>query len=182
MKIVSSEAMARIDSRSRTEFAFPSSTLLEDAGVKAWASVRRVIWSGTRRGRLVFLAGRGNNGGDALRHGPPGRGGACAPAGDHPAGGRPAADSEPGRMLAICEALGDSLPGLARTSRCSAGAPWEADWVFDGIAGTGIHGALRPPFPISWMPSMTSPGKKIAIDVPSGLGDEYPSGPPRAPR
>src|SRR5271169_2817056 len=106
MKIVSSEAMARIDSRSRTEFAFPSSTLLEDAGVKAWAAVRRVIWSGTRRGRLVFLAGRGNNGGDALVMARQ----AAVERAPHLAivlaGGRPAEDSEPGRMLAMCEALG----------------------------------------------------------------------------
>ena len=178
MKIVSSEVMARIDGRSRTEFAYPSSTLLEDAGVKAWASVRRVIWSGRRRGRLVFLAGRGNNGGDALVM-------ARQAAVEHSrslavvlAGGRPADDSEPGRMLAMCEALGIPCLGWPEQSDAVRARLAEAAWVFDGIAGTGIHGALRPPLSDLVDAVNASPGKKIAIDVPSGIGDEYRQGHP----
>jgi hydroxyethylthiazole kinase-like uncharacterized protein yjeF len=178
MKIVSAEAMAHIDSRSRTEFAFPSSILLEDAGVKAWASVRRVIWSGTRHGRLVFLAGKGNNGGDAFVMA---RQAAVERA--HPlaiilANGRPTDDSDPGRMLAICEALG--IPCMSWPAQADAvrARLREADWVFDGIAGTGIRGALRPPLSDLVEAANESPGKRIAIDVPSGLGDEFRQGHP----
>ena len=178
MKIVSAEAMARIDSRSRTEFAFPSSTLLEDAGVKAWASVSRVIWSGKRRGRLVFLAGKGNNGGDALVM-------ARQAAVEHAhslaivlAGGRPADDSDPGRMLAMCEALGIPCMSWPEQSDAVRARLAEAAWVFDGIAGTGIRGALRPPLSDLVDAANASPARKIAIDVPSGIGDEYRQGTP----
>ncbi len=178
MKIVSSEAMARIDDRSRTEFAFLSNTLLEDAGVKAWASVTRTIWSGRRRERLVFLAGRGNNGGDALVM-------ARQAAVEHArslaivlAGGRPVGDSEPGRMLAMCEALGIPCMSWPEQSDAVRARLAEAAWVFDGIAGTGIRGALRPPLSDLVDAAGASPGKKIAIDVPSGVGDEYRQGYP----
>ena len=59
--------MARIDGRTQAEFAIPGTLLMEDAGVKSWAAVRRQVWDGRKpRGRLVFLAGKGNNGGDAF--------------------------------------------------------------------------------------------------------------------
>lgn len=178
MKIVSSEAMARIDSRSRTEFAFQPGTLMEDAGVKAWASVRRVIWSGSRPGRMVFLAGRGNNGGDAFvmaRQAAVERAGRVAVV---RAGGRPADDSEPGRMLAMCEALGIPCRGWPEEPDAVRALLAEAAWVFDGIAGTGIHGPLRPPLSDLVDAVNACPARKIAIDVPSGVGDDYRKGHP----
>jgi hydroxyethylthiazole kinase-like uncharacterized protein yjeF len=79
-------------------------------------------------------------------------------------------------MLAMCEALGiecmlwpDQSDGVR--ARCA-----EAAWVFDGIAGTGIHGALRPPLSDLVEAVNASPGKKIAIDVPSGVGDGFRQG------
>ena len=178
MKIVSSEAMARIDSRSRTEFAFSPDTLMEDAGVKAWASVSRTIWSGRRPGRLVFLAGKGNNGGDALVMA---RQAAVEDARSLSivlAGGRPAHDSEPGRMLAMCEALGIPCLSWPEQSDAARERLAEAAWVFDGIAGTGIRGALRAPLAGLVDAANASPAGKIAIDVPSGIGDEYRRGNP----
>ena len=191
MKIVSSDAMARIDRRSRTEFAFPSSLLLEDAGVKSWAAVRRIIRareaagaaaspasgvSGARHGRLVFLAGKGNNGGDALVM-------ARQAAVEQErmvtivlADGKPPADSDPARMLAMCEALGTECMHWPDQSNGVLARLGEAAWIFDGIAGTGIHGALRSPLSDLVEAVNRSPGKKIAIDVPSGVGDQFRQG------
>ena len=174
MKIVSSEAMARIDSRAQAEFAFPSLILMEDAGVKAWMALRRLVWAGQRpKGRLVFVTGKGNNGGDALVMA---RQAAVEKVGLLTivlAGGRPEKDSDPGRNLASCEALGMEIidwpvqHDLA-TTRIAA-----ASWIIDGIAGTGISGALRPPLADIVACMNQSHGKKAALDVPSGVGDGY---------
>jgi hydroxyethylthiazole kinase-like uncharacterized protein yjeF len=94
------------------------------------------------------------------------------------ANGKPADDSDPGRMLAICEALG--IPCISWPAQADAvrAVLAEADWVFDGIAGTGIRGALRPPLSDLVDAVNASPGNRIAIDVPSGVGDEYRQGHP----
>ena len=174
MKVVTSAAMARIDSRSQTEFAIPSLVLLEDAGVKAWAAVRRFVWKGrTPRTLLVFVAGRGNNGGDALVMARQASVEGLAPLSVVLAGPRPAPDSDPGRMLAMCESLGIecvSWPVQAELARARLA---EAGWIFDGIAGTGLQGALRPPLAELALLLNEAPGRRIAIDVPSGIGDGF---------
>ncbi len=179
MKIVGSEAMTRIDGRTQAEFAFPSMLLMEDAGVKAWAVLRRMVWGGRRpRGRLVFVAGRGNNGGDAFviaRQ--------AAVEGREPltivlAGGRPAADSDPGRNLAMCDALGIETMEWPVQADLVMSRLGEASWILDGIAGTGVRGALRPPLADLVHQVNRAPGKRVAIDVPSGVGDGYRAGSP----
>jgi NAD(P)H-hydrate epimerase len=179
VKIVSSEAMARIDSRTQAEFAFPSMLLMEDAGVKAWAVLRRLVWGGRRpRGRICFVAGRGNNGGDAFVM-------ARQAAVEHVqpltivlAGGRPEKDSDPGRNLAACEALGMEIIDWPVQTDLVTSRIAEASWILDGIAGTGIRGALRPPLSDLVQCLNQSPGRKAALDVPSGIRDGYTEGSP----
>jgi hydroxyethylthiazole kinase-like uncharacterized protein yjeF len=174
VKVVSSEAMARIDRRAQAEFAFPSLVLMEDAGVKAWAALRRVVWAGhLPKGRLVFVAGKGNNGGDALVMA---RQAAVEKVGVPTivlAGGRPVKDSDPGRNLASCEALGIEIIDWQVQRELATTRIAEAAWIIDGIAGTGIQGALRPPLAEVVACLNESKGKRAALDVPSGVGDGY---------
>ena len=179
MKIVSSEAMARIDSRTQAEFAFPSMLLMEDAGVKSWAVLRRIVWGGRRpRGRLVLVAGRGNNGGDAFVMARQAAVERVEPLTIVLAGGRPEKDSDPGRNLAACDALGIETIDWPVQQDLVMSRLAEASWILDGIAGTGIHGALRPPLVDLVQCVNQSPGKKAALDVPSGVGDGYTPGSP----
>ena len=179
MKIVSSEAMARIDSRTQTEYAFPSLLLMEDAGVKAWAVLRRLAWGGKRpRGRLVFVAGRGNNGGDAFVMARQAAVERVQPLTIVLAGGRPDRDSDPGRNLAACDALGIETLDWPVQPDVVMSRIAEASWILDGIAGTGIRGALRPPLADLVRCVNQSPGRKAALDVPSGVGDGYTPGSP----
>jgi hydroxyethylthiazole kinase-like uncharacterized protein yjeF len=174
MKIVSSEAMTRIDRRSQDEFAIPSTVLMEDAGVKAWALLRRRVWGGKRpRRRIVFTAGRGNNGGDAFVMARQAAVEGFQPLSIVLSGGRPERESDPGRNLASCEALGIEIidwpvqPDLA-ISRLA-----EASWILDGVSGTGLRGSLKPPVSDLVRAVNQSPGRKAALDVPSGVGDGY---------
>jgi hydroxyethylthiazole kinase-like uncharacterized protein yjeF len=179
VKIVSSEAMVRIDSRTQAEFAFPSMILMEDAGVKAWAAFRRLAWGGRRpRGRLVFVAGKGNNGGDAFVMARQAAVERVQPLTIILAGGRPEKDTDPGRNLAACEALGMEIIDWPVQPDLVMSRLAEASWILDGIAGTGIRGALRAPLSDLVLAVNQSPGRKAALDVPSGIGDGYTAGSP----
>jgi NAD(P)H-hydrate epimerase len=44
-----------------------------------------------------------------------------------------------------------------------------ADWIVDALFGTGLTGALRPPFDDIVRAINAASGKKLAVDIPSGL-------------
>ncbi|MGO9310191.1 MAG: NAD(P)H-hydrate dehydratase [Spirochaetia bacterium] len=179
MKIVSSEAMARIDARTQAEFACPSMLLMEDAGVKAWSALRRLAGGGRRpRGRIAFVAGKGRNGGDAFVMARQAAVERLGPLTIVLAGGRPETDSDPGRNLTACEALGIETMEWPVQADLVVSRLGEAAWILDGLAGTGIRGALRTPLADLVHQVNRAPGRKVAIDVPSGIGDGYAAGSP----
>jgi NAD(P)H-hydrate epimerase len=152
---------------------------MEDAGVKAWAVLRRLAWGGRRpRGRVVFVAGKGNNGGDALVMARQAAVERVQPLTIVLAGGRPERDSDSGRNLAACEALGIETIDWPVEPDLVGSRIAEASWILDGIAGTGIRGPLRPPLADLVQCVNQSRGRKAALDVPSGIGDGYRLGSP----
>jgi len=188
MKVVSSEVMARIDLRSQAEFAMPSLLLMENAGAKAWAVFSRFARGLARpSGRrpaprpgsgLVFVAGKGNNGGDALvmarqAHVEGARGLTVILA-----AGRPEMDTDPGRNLAMCESLGIECLDWTAQARDSAARLAAASWIFDGISGTGLRGTLHPPLSELVEGINACRARTVAVDVPSGVGDAFRAGQP----
>jgi ADP-dependent NAD(P)H-hydrate dehydratase / NAD(P)H-hydrate epimerase len=175
VKIVDADTMARIDARSTAEYGIPSAALMERAGREAWRTLRDDVPGGSAPGPVVFLGGRGANGGDAFvmaRHArSDGREVSVVLA-----AGRPSPGTDAAANLAACESLG--IP-------C---ASWEGDpdavrnllagarWVVDGIAGTGLRGPLRAPLDALVAAVNAAPGGRAAVDVPSGLGDGYRDG------
>ena len=139
--------------------------LMEIAGFQ----VARCAWrlAGERRARITAVAGRGNNGGDALvaaRHlaawGCPVRaviltepGDLPGPLGDH----RASAERN-----GVAVQHGTDAATVARAVR-------DAEMVLDGILGTGLHSAPREP-QASAIRAVNDAGRRVlAIDVPSGL-------------
>lgn len=179
MKIVGSDTMARIDRESRERYAIPSIILMENAGIKAWAAVRSAPRGGPLPGaRMVFAAGRGNNGGDALIMARQAFLEGAREISVILAGGRPEAASDPAVDLAMCESLGIACVDYpARAEQCR-GLLEAADWVFDGVAGTGIRGALRPPLAALVDLMNAAPARRVAIDVPSGVREGFRPGDP----
>jgi ADP-dependent NAD(P)H-hydrate dehydratase / NAD(P)H-hydrate epimerase len=181
MKVVSSEGMALIDRRTQAEFAIPGAILMDEAGVKAWAALGRLAPDGRPpRGRLVFVAGKGSNGGDASvmarqaavgRRRPDG----CAIV---LAGGRPSGGTDAEGMLAMAESLGVACVDAAAEPGRAAALIHAADWVFDGIAGTGLTGSLREPLASVVGLINASAARVVSLDVPSGVGDGFREGHP----
>jgi hydroxyethylthiazole kinase-like uncharacterized protein yjeF len=193
VKLVDSESMATIDLRSQAEYGIPATVLMENAGQRAVDAARRALPAfralfGGKRPRtadrppvpsipgLVFMVGRGNNGGDALvmaRR--------CACDGVKGisvvlAAGRPDADTDPGRNLRMCESLGIPVVDAGERAREARELVSAADWVIDGMAGTGLRGPLREP--LADLADAVNAGRAfvIAVDVPSGVGDEFRPG------
>ncbi len=167
MRVASSAEMAEIDRLTQAEYSIPGIVLMENAGANA---LRALLEEGLR-GPLVFVAGTGNNGGDAFvmaRHA------LLAGLGQITvvlASGAPREGSEPAINLASCRALGIQVVGFEQ--RAARARMQEAAWIVDGVAGTGLSGALRAPIDRVVQAINRAPAKRAAVDVPSGLHDGW---------
>ncbi len=171
MKIVDSERMSSIDSRAQTEYAIPASILMENAGLKAYAICRGLMPEfSDAEGLILFVAGRGNNGGDALVMARQafldGLNVAVLLAG--PVRSETAAvNLEIARKLNIRTVSFPDEPEEARRLLRSAAT------ILDGLFGTGVSGRLRPDA-VELVEEINKSGAQVvAIDMPSGLGDGY---------
>ncbi len=161
--IVTAAKIADVDIRAQEEAKIPALLLMESAGLQAWQQLKDHLTD--RDCSLLFLAGAGNNGGDALvvsRY----------------------AYNDGYTNQTICLLDGKISPSSAVQRRIAEGygikmidsadlgeAVALADWIIDGIAGTGLKGALRPE--ASELVSLvnSSSARVFSIDIPSGLGD-----------
>lgn len=173
-RLVTAAEISRIDSQAQSHYGIPDTVLMENAGQRAWQALSRRIGRGRSR-RIVFLAGPGNNGGDALVMAR-----ACDTEGLHTP--RVLLTKEPEKGLAkvhanICRKLGVPMEFWA-----SSGSQWieESDCIVDGLLGTGITGPGRDPLGEIALRVAKAPQKPLvaAVDVPSGLWDGYRPGHP----
>lgn len=191
MNLVTSAEMAEIDRRAQEEYGIPGLLLMENAGQKAlatWSAERCLPTpegtpaSGPRAAgreaasRLVFVAGKGNNGGDALvmarQAAIEGLGEVLVVPVDGELEGHAATHLDVVRRLGIRVLPWDSARADAEV------AIRDADVLFDGVAGTGIRGGLRAPLSDIVAVINESDAAVVAIDVPSGLSDDFRAGAP----
>jgi len=176
MKVLTAAQMVEIDRQAIEELELPGRVLMENAGRSvAEAIAARVpeltpTHSRGKRPVVVVVAGKGNNGGDALvaaRHlqnrGAEVRAFILAERGRLP----PA----PAANAAVLEGVGspvEYLPDGADLERLSA-ALSEAEIVIDGLLGIGIKGAVRGYYGEA-IELINRAGKMVvAVDLPSGL-------------
>ena len=175
MNLVDSDGMRMIDRRAQEEYGIPALLLMESAGLLAWMDLKARLGAGIPA--ICAVAGRGNNGGDAL-----------VMARYAILDGFPVtvvlsgADDSLGELCGLHAAIVRRLG--ARTLR------WDSDEdacrdaiagaavVVDGLAGTGIKGALRAPLDAICDAINASTARVAAVDAPSGLGDGWRPGMP----
>ena len=173
MNIVSSSRMKEIDRLAIEEWGFGDLLLMENAGIRILEKAEELYMPEDEL-PVVCVAGGGNNGGDALviarqvfsRR-------------KNPVSilivkneGSPSYNFH----LNICRNLGITI--LKYPEDDINKAVGQAGLIFDGLSGTGINGALREPLPGLIESLNKSDAKKIAIDVPSGIGDSFRKGYP----
>ena len=174
MITVSSQTMRDLDRRTIAEFDISGETLMERAGEGVADHVYSLIRQAGFEDPLIrFVAGRGNNGGDAFAA-------ACRLKERN-------FDVEVWLASEVSSVSGDALKHLARLR--SARIPLEElptkeDWddelnaddlsgcvIVDGVLGTGIRGPARGPAAgaIGYINAMSRRNFVVSIDIPSGL-------------
>ena len=146
MRVVDAQWMAEIDRRTQADFGLPSALLMEDAGVRLFRVLTREIW-GSRLPALPVrvLAGKGNNGGDALVMARQLRLEGLQAVSVLLAAGEPAPGSPPAVQLQACRRLGMEVSDLDADPAALERALGSPCWLLDGVFGTGLKGALKLP-------------------------------------
>jgi len=180
--------MAEIDRLAQEEYGIPGLLLMENAGIKAFqhfltkwncecakntADRRPQAANGLKpRPFLLFLAGGGNNGGDAL----------VMARQAFITGGFEVAVLLRGKKMneqmqvhhAIVKKLGIPIVVWEDNPAAARAEISRADVLFDGISGTGIKGALRGSA-AEMVSAVNEDGRGyvVAVDVPSGVSDTF---------
>jgi hydroxyethylthiazole kinase-like uncharacterized protein yjeF len=179
MKVVDSARMAEIDRRAQEQFSIPQAVLMEDAGLGMYAYLRDRIWGRKAPGEaVVFLVGKGNNGGDALVMARQCRFAGLERLAIVLGAGEPEPGSLPARHLKICRELKIQVLDYSRESRKANGLIQGARWLIDGLLGTGLTGAARSPLAELIERANRASATRVAVDIPSGVGDAYRQGYP----
>jgi NAD(P)H-hydrate epimerase len=172
MRIVTAQEMSRADRRAAQEWGVPTLLMMEHAGFGVAEVVRREGRAGADAPILV-LAGKGNNGGDALaaaRH--------LALAGVNVEvillARRDDIKTDPRLMLGLLERCGVPV------TECATEKAWleardridAAGGIVDGIFGTGLSKPIS-----GWIADLIeavnhSPAPVFSIDIPSGLSGD----------
>ncbi len=155
----------QLDQTAIRDFQVPGIVLMENAG----RGVAEMLLELGVRGPVVIVCGRGNNGGDGLvvarhldLHG--------VAVDVWLVGSTDSWPPDAATNLQIVRQSRLSLrqyTAVAEPAFCAALAA--ADWIVDALLGTGAVGAPRPPFDRVIRQMNATPGKRLAIDLPSGL-------------
>lgn len=171
MKLVTAQQMRELDARTIHEMGVPGAVLMELAGKSACDFIARRNWLPSKDAPVLLLAGKGNNGGDAL------------------VAARWLRLTGHTNISVVLLAEADHIGGDARINlKCYRNMggdvaevttidAWEDfrrqrgkfDLVVDGILGTGLNSNLRGLYAevIGAIPRL---GKHVlALDIPSGL-------------
>ena len=166
--------MSHIDERAASEYKIPGLLLMENAGLKAFARFRSEHpWIRPGISRLIFIAGKGKNGGDALvmaRQAHLDGFSVRVLLESKDLGAHTSLHADIIRKLGIKTEVWSTLEAHSKKI--------DADVVFDGLFGTGIRGRLRDGSLEIVRAINSSTGLTIAIDIPSGLNDDYHAGYP----
>ncbi|MGH7174572.1 MAG: NAD(P)H-hydrate epimerase [Gemmataceae bacterium] len=165
--ILTREQACELDRRAMQEFGVPGVVLMENAG-RGMAELLRALGID---GLVVLCCGKGNNGGDGFvmaRHldnaGVRVRvlqfGDAARLSGDAAVNHRILAASGIAFEVFIGPALDEE-----RLRRQLA----EADWIVDALFGSGLRGAVQPPFDRIIAILNAAASRVFAVDIPSGL-------------
>lgn len=180
MRIVSSHTMAEIDRRSQEDFCIPGMILMENAALKAFQRLRDIWETGPvappfRDLFFICVVGGGNNAGDALVIA---RQAMIAGIRNIRVIIRNRKANELAAIhLSIVESLGIPVISWDEDRKSAEETIRSADVIIDGIAGTGMKGALRgTAVEMVRYINEEGSGYVVAVDIPSGLGMDYEAG------
>jgi NAD(P)H-hydrate epimerase len=150
----------------------PELVLMENAGIKLYRALSAEL---EEPSRILFLAGKGNNGGDALVMGRQ-----CYLEGLHVPSVLlvgPRRSDATTAQTAMCRSLGIPMVEWSsdepEISEAAQSLFEEADLIVDGLFGTGLDSAMREPYTQIVDEINRSSASVFSIDIPSGLGPAF---------
>ncbi|HBO35726.1 MAG TPA: NAD(P)H-hydrate epimerase [Sphaerochaeta sp.] len=163
--------IATLDKNAQDVAQLPPLCLMESAGLQIYQ-----LWkpSLSKDDRLVFLCGGGNNGGDALVVSRYALQDGFANQVLIYTGTRISESCARHRLVAQAYALVSLQAENTEFTRLFSELQ-HADWIVDGLMGTGLKGPLNGIAASLVEAANQSKARILAVDVPSGLGDEVPS-------
>ena len=168
---LSRAAVRELDRRAIEDWGFPSFALMEVAGQRCALEAERLL--GEHAGRVVVLAGPGNNGGDgfvvARRLAAHDVEALVVLVGPVEALERASADVR--HNAALWESMGGELQratGVESLERLAAHVRG-AGLVVDALFGTGLARALGEPYLTAVRLAAEADAPRLAVDLPSGL-------------
>src|SRR5690554_2863065 len=183
--LVSTQTMEGIDAKAQSDYSFPALVLMEQAGVKGWRAFTDYAQQNQiAMNHIVFVAGGGNNGGDALVMAREAFFSGHQSFSILLVGSRVSNACSVHRT--ICGKLGftmadaENMEGMISTDASRMLA--EADLIVDGIAGTGLRGMLGGTTAeiVKMINARHAQGAYVlAVDIPSGCSDSMSVAGPR---
>ena len=171
------EQVRELDRQAIEEFGVPALVLMENAGRGA----AELLMALGIRGPVALCCGKGNNGGDGLvmaRH-----------LDNHDVEVAVHLFARPQDLSAeaavhwrIVEKAGIRAlvwPDAALDEVKLARELARAEWIVDALFGTGLQGAVRPPFDRIIAAINAAPARVLAVDIPTGLDAD--TGEPKGP-
>lgn len=173
MKVVTAAEIRELDRRTIEEYGLPGAQLMETAGLGLAVHLQEMIYDyGLDEGRILVVAGRGNNGGDAF----------VAAGALH----QLQYNVELWMTCSPNELKGDALIHYQRMAQSGVYVEelttvedWDNmdlpseqfDLLVDGLLGTGTRGPARgvPARAIEFINARVDDSLVVAIDIPSGL-------------
>ncbi len=166
--------MGEIDRKAQSDYHIPEAVLMENAGIKLYNYLVSDVWNNSVPLHTVFIAGKGNNGGDVL-----------VMARQHFLSGCSCIiivpdlsfrGGLPETHLDICSSLGIEIIDWENDNSRALSTVDNADWIIEGLSGTGLKGELKnTPARIAEYINR-SKAEICSVDVPSGIGENYRDG------
>ncbi|WP_298862261.1 NAD(P)H-hydrate epimerase [uncultured Gimesia sp.] len=163
---LSRKEVRSVDQRTIKEFGLPGIALMENAG----RCVFELLMALNTTGPVKICAGKGNNGGDGFviaRH----LDNAGIPVQIYLLTNPDQLRGDAAINFQVAARMGIPIhcdPDLSQPDEFRDFLK-EADWIVDALLGTGVQGKIRPPFSMAIQLINDAAGKKLAIDLPSGL-------------
>ncbi len=172
MRVISGSSMAALDLRAQQEGKMPGLLLMENAGQNGWRAFTERFRSRIDRSTpLLFVSGKGSNGGDALVMARA----ALLDGYRHTSVLLLRSETECGETVrlhcSVCRSYGIPVLSMPEDRDAALRIIGTAGVIFDGITGTGLSGPLKEDAAALVSLLNKSDAVKIAVDIPSGLGD-----------
>jgi NAD(P)H-hydrate epimerase len=165
--MLSREQVRAFDKHAIEQLGIPAAVLMENAGRGA----TDILQAQGIRGNVVICCGKGNNGGDGLvmaRHLANRNVPAYTLLFADPADLTPDCALQ-WKIVAALRSPAESMPGPSVDESRLKSLFQRADWIVDALFGTGLKGALAPPFDRIVSLINASGARVLAVDIPSGL-------------